>query len=100
MRLSELQGDILSTLAAFESLGHKDKVPAKVILNLINTDRESRDKAKIFGAALRKSLKTMHSNKLVRKFKSMENGELSFLLTEDGRAIGIECMVKKQLQDS
>lgn len=99
MRLSELQGDILTTLTAFESLGHNEKVPAKVILSLINTNRESRGKAKIFGAALRLSLKTMHSNQLVRKFKNKENGELSFLLTEDGRAIGIDCMIKKEQQD-
>lgn len=83
-----------------ESLNHLDKVPAKSLLQIINTDRQANGIPSVFGSALRLSLKTLASNRLVRQFKNIVNGELSYLLTDEGRCIGIEALVKREREYS
>jgi len=100
VRISKLQNDILVTLVALESMDHREKVPATVLLKILNSNREANDQAKVFGAALRLSLKTLASNKLVRQFKNIVNGELSYLLTNDGRNIGVEVMAKRDCEQT
>ncbi|MDI5832537.1 hypothetical protein OCF84_21550 (plasmid) [Shewanella xiamenensis] len=99
MRISSLQTDVLISLALLESLGKTDKVFAKHILKIINSTREANEQTLIFGASLRLSLKTLTKNGLVRQFKNITNGELSYLLTDEGRALAIERQVRQDLKN-
>lgn len=87
MRLSALQKDVLICLLLLESLDRTDNVLAKDILKIINANREANDQALVFGSALRLSLKTLAKNNLLRQFKNIVNGELSYLLTQKGREL-------------
>jgi hypothetical protein len=91
MRISRLQSDVLVALAALESRGITS-VSRTDLLNIINSVRET----PVFAVALRASMETLRGHGLTRTTKNMKTNKLSYSITEDGRAMGIDITVQRE----
>ncbi|AEH16223.1 hypothetical protein L5M38_20470 [Shewanella sp. SM101] len=91
MRISRLQSDVLVALAALESR-NITSVSRTDLLNIINSVRET----PVFAVALRASMETLRRHGLTRTTKNMKTNKLSYSITGEGRALGIDITVQRE----
>jgi hypothetical protein len=95
MRLSALQSDTLYLLTALEARDITKPIDSVALLALINKARSP----SVFASSFRASMHKLAEHGLIARSRDMKSLKLSYRMTEQGRAMGIEITAKRAEQD-